>query len=72
MMLGQWRNWVTVLALAMGGVAPLIAADETNEPTSGPGRRMNAEEDVISCQLAPVTAQQASGTVPRLAQCKLR
>ena len=37
MMLGQWRNWVTVLALAMGGVAPLFAADETNEPTSGPG-----------------------------------
>ena len=37
MALGQWRNWVTVLAIAMGGVAPLIAADETNEPTSGPG-----------------------------------
>ncbi len=36
MALGQWRNWVTVLALAMGGVAPLYAADETNEPTSGP------------------------------------
>jgi putative membrane-bound dehydrogenase-like protein len=37
MAMGQWRNWVTVLALAMGGVAPLLAADETNEPTSGPG-----------------------------------